>query len=454
MLAWTGPLIATVGVAALTTTGARAEASQWPAVSALSSDVANLVPPPAGYAQAGADLTSAYMTRFWNRSGGQIYSAPERSAETVPGGGASGNGYTLWPSLLGLHGLVEGERQRPGAYSYWIWQVYSGLERYWNSDWHCYMAWTMFPGNDDSYYDDNAWAVITLVEAYEATRTSDPQHAHVYLDRVSDIMNTYEVRGWDAGNLGGVRWGTSSSVAGSTDRTVSATAGSALAAFMLHRAGRTPSWGGTWLQWGTGALNWIMTRLRDTDQLIMDGFRADGSLLPTKWTYNTGVTIRALVERYRATGDKADLANAQLMGRAAIDHRGALFDGLVTNPDKRFWYDAAYFVHYLADGLLRLREATSDAGLRDTIRNELAREAAYIYNYIRDPFSGDNMYWRNMRLWRIGPYQQAVWEQITGQRQPLDQDPAEMVDGRYVKTLLANAGIARFYWQVGPALDR
>jgi hypothetical protein len=29
-----------------------------------------------------------------------------------------------------------------------------------------------------------------------------------------------------------------------------------------------------------------------------------------------------------------------------------------------------------------------------------------------------------------------------------------MADGRYVKTLLANAGVARLYWQVGPVLDR
>jgi hypothetical protein len=197
-----------------------------------------------------------------------------------------------------------------------------------------------------------------------------------------------------------------------------------------------------------------MTRTRDTDQLIMDGLRANGAIIRTKWTYNTGVTIRALVERYRATGAATDLTNAEALGRAALNHQGALFDGLVADPDKRFWYDGVYFVHYLADGLLRLREVTADAGLRDVIRTELAREAAFVYNYIRDQSSGDNMYWRNMRLWRIGPQQQSVWERITGQRQPLDQDPTEMADGRYVKTLLANAGVARLYWQVGPVLDR
>ncbi|WP_198154318.1 glycoside hydrolase family 76 protein [Catenuloplanes japonicus] len=418
-------------------------------VPALAADAPNLNHPAAGYAQAGADLTSTYMQAFWNRAGGNIFSAPTPTAETVPSSGNSSNGYTLWPSLLGLHGLVEGERQRPGAYSYWIWQVYSGLGQYWNADWHGYMAWKMFPGNDDSYYDDNAWVVITLVEAYEATRTSDPAHAAMYLGRANEVMSQYEVHGWNSDSIGGVRWGTSATAAGATDRTTSATAGAALAAFLLHRNGQRPTWGGTWLDWGAGAVKWIVRRLCDSDGLIMDGFKDNGEVMRTKWTYNTGVTMRALVEHYRESGDRTSLTAAESLGRAALDHNGGLFDNSVNDSSKRFWWDGVYFVHYLVDGLLRLREATGDAALRSSIAAEVRREAAYTYNYLRDQQSGDGMYWRNMRLWRIGPYQLQVWQQITGQTRGLSQDPSEMNGSQYVKTLLANAGVARLFWQVG-----
>jgi hypothetical protein len=408
-----------------------------------------LTAPPAGYSQTAADLTSAYVRQFWNRTGGNIFSAPMPSAETVASDPAHDNGYTFWPSIVGLHALVEGEKQRPGGYAYWIWTVYSGLEQYWNPDWHCYMAWLMFPGNDDSYYDDNAWAVITLVDAYTATRTTDPAHAQIYLSRANDLMSRYEVFGWDNGALGGMMWGTSKTVSGASDRTVSATAGAALAAFVLAEAGQVPTFGGSWLDWGTGALAWVRNNMVDSDHLVMDGVHADGTVMRTKWTYNTGVTIRALAEHYRLSGSANDLTEANTMAYAAIDHTGGLFDNQVNDPELRFWWDGTYFEQYLVDGLLSLRAITGDAALGTRIADEVTREAGYTYTYIRDPFSGDEMYWRNLRLYRIGPYQTQQWQQLTGQTHALDQDPSEMSGSVYVKTLLANAAVARMFWLTG-----
>ena len=424
------------------------------ATSLVSADLPNLDPPSAGYSQTGADLTSAYITKFWNSSGGNIFSNPDGGSETVASAGNTANGYTFWSSLLGLQGLIEGERQRPGDYSYWIWTIYNnGLEQYFNSDWHAYMAWLMFPGNDESYYDDNAWAVIALVEAYQVTQQSDSAHSQIYLNRASEIMNGFEIFGWDSGSPGGMRWCTSSTVSGATDRTVSATAGAALAAFMLHEAGLQPSFGGTWLDWGTGALEWVLNNVQDTDNLIMDGKKNDGTLLSTKWTYNSGVIIRALSLRYSIAGEASDLSQAEAIASATLNHAGALFDGLVSDSTKRTWYDGTYFAHYLVDGLLKLHDITASTDLKNSIYTELQREAAYIYNYIRDTASGDNMYWRNLRLWRIGPAQDQEWEQLTGQTQALDQDPSEMSGTQYVKTLLANAGTARLFWQAGGLLD-
>jgi len=407
----------------------------------------NVDAPPAGYDRIAADVTDAVMREFWNRTGGNIFSNALPSAETVGSDAAHNNGYVLWPSIIAFQALVEGERAHPGRYAARIWTVYNaGWSQYWNPQWHCYMAWRMFPGNTDSYYDDNAWAVIALVEAYTATKTSDPDHASTYLTRAAEIMKDYESAGWDnTGKPGGVKWGTDATKSGTTDKTASASAGAALAALMLARSGRNVKFN---TNWGNRVLTWINGNLADTDHLVRDGYRRGGdskwSIMPTKWTYNTGVTIRAYAQHYQLTHDARDLRIADAMAHAAIDHHSALFDGLVVDPDKRCWYDGVYFEHYLIDGLIKLGKVTKDKKLKTAITAECRREANYTYNYIRDP--ADSLYWRNLRLWRIGPSQDAVWQQLTGQAQALDQDTSEMSGSQYVKTLLANASAARMFW--------
>jgi len=168
--------------------------------------------------------------------------------------------------------------------------------------------------------------------------------------------------------------------------------------------------------------------------------------MPTKWTYNTGVTMRAYAEHYRLTHDPASLDKAETLAKAALDHRLPLYDGLVTDPAKRCYYDGTYFVHYLIDGLAHVRRLTRDSALAAAITAEGRREANYAYDYIRD--SSDNLYWRNWRLWTIGPDQLAQWEKFTGQTTELKTDHTEKSnDGKqWVKTLLANAGASRLFW--------
>ena len=407
----------------------------------------NVDPPPAGYDRTAAAVTDATMHNFWNRTGGNIFSNALPSAETVTSDPAHNNGYVFWPTIIAFQALVEGERAHHGRYKGQIWTVYNeGWSQYWNPKWHCYMAWLMFPGNTDSYYDDNAWAIIALVEAYTATKTSDPRHASTYLARAAEIMDNYEYSGWDnTGKPGGVKWGTDTTKPGTTDKTASASAGAALAALMLADAGRNTKIN---TDWGGRVLTWINTHLADTDNLVRDGYRrgpdSKWSIMPTKWTYNTGVTIRAYAEHYKLTHDARDLSIANAMAYAAIDHHGALFDGLVVDPDTRCWYDGVYFEHYLVDGLIKLGKVTNDRKLKAALTAECRREADYTYNYIRDP--ADNLYWRNLRLWRIGPNQDTAWRQLTGQTQALDQDTSEMSGTQYTKTLLANASAARMYW--------
>ena len=417
------------------------------------------------YAAEAARLTRACMVHYWDQAAG-MFRAPILSAEAVRSDGLHDRGYVFWPSLIALHALIEGEKRHPGQYTADIARVFDGLEQYWSPDLQAYTAWVRFPGNVDAYYDDNSWAVIVLVEAALACNKAQ------YLNRATDIMASYIVKAWDdSGSPGGMRWGSDPSKPNTSDRGTSSTAGSALAAMMLARAGVDTAFHA---KWGLKLLEWLATNLTDVDGLVMDALTlrtpspsVSGGVVRNepgvpsftvrriKWTYNTGVPMRAWVEHYRLTKDPKSLAAAVDLAHAAIDRRGALFDQVVHDPNKRYYWDDTYFVHYLVDGLLQVARETGDPALTAGILAEVRRNVDYARRYIRDP--QDGFYWRNWRLYAIGEAQLDAWQKLTDQTIPPEfapsersQDPKSQTfpinDRPLVKTLLANASAARLLW--------
>lgn len=412
---------------------------------------ADFSPPPYGYDSEATRITNASFQRWWDSEAG-AFRTSVASAETVPvdasapGRAPHDHGYLFRPSLLGLHSLIEGEKSHPGRYTARIWAVYSGLEQFFNEKLHAYNSRMASPENRDSDYDDNAWAVTVLVEASLITVATDSVHSKMYLSRAEDIMDNYVRHGWDASDApGGVRRGTERERPGSWDRTTSATAGAALAALMLARAGKNVAAN---TQWGQDLLAWLRAHLLDkADNLYYEGLQSPTwAVMESKWTCNTGVPMRAYVEHYRLTRSKDSLMHATRLAQAALDHNRRLYDGSASNPNQRCFHDSSFFVHFLIDGLLHVRQVTTNTALAAAILAEAKREANYAYTYIRD--DSDSFYWRNWRLWRIGAKQTASWERMTGQPTQPDLDRSEMsADGsQYVKTLLANAAIARMYW--------
>lgn len=170
-----------------------------------------LSPPPRGYGAEADRLTQAMQRTFWDGRAAQ-YRAPVRSAESVDSDARHNNGYVVWPSLLGFFALVEGEKTMRGKYAAQMREVFTGLEGYFDPAGHAYNAWLHFPGNNDKYYDDNAWLVEALVEAYEATKDNR------YRDRAVEVTERFLAGGWDdSGKPGGMRWGTDPKVSGTGD---------------------------------------------------------------------------------------------------------------------------------------------------------------------------------------------------------------------------------------------
>jgi predicted alpha-1,6-mannanase (GH76 family) len=382
-------------------------------------------------------LTDLTMATFYDPKA-KIWKPPVESSEAV-----GLQGYTFWPSLLAWQAIIEGAKVNPKIWKPKIATYYKTLEQYYDSGQHAYCAWTYFPGNDDHFYDDNTWAVVACIEAYDVTGNE------AYRSRGIEIMDKFVKGGWDAsGNPGGMRWGTKA-LPDRSDRTVSATAAGALAALLVaktYHAAENQAF-------AKKLLDWIHDRLSADNGLIYDGFKSPAfTRMPTIWTYNTGVPIRAAVEYHAETHDSSYLQWAIKMGNAAIDRANSpLYDGSVKDASKRYWYDSGFFVQYLVDGLRSLSRATHD----EKYSEESRRNAEYCLHYLKD---SDGLYWRNMRLWTIDADCTSAFHTMTGQFTPeLAADPSErsmtsasmklpVQDRPMVKTLLANAGAARMFW--------
>ncbi len=398
----------------------------------------SLTPPkivaPNPYAAEGARLTYKTLETFYDRKS-RIWRPPVVSSESV-----GDQGYTFWPSLLAWQAVIEGAKVDPNVWKPKIATYYDVLEQYFDKAGHAYCAWKYFEGNDDKFYDDNTWAAVACMEAYEITREAR------YRARAVEIFEGFVKGGWDA--RGGLRWGTKAGVEDRKDRTVSATAAGALSALLIAKYQDKA----TNRAWAKRALHWIDTKLSLPSGLIQDGLKDDGTVMTTVWTYNTGVPIRAAVEYYRQTKDASYRKWAVRMGDASLDRSlSPMFDGAVKDLSKRYWWDGVYFVHYLVDGLRELGRLTGDG----KYVREARREADYCKAYLRDK---DGLYWRNMRLWTIDPDRAEAFRKLTGEAGPaLAADASErsmepsalakpVAERPLAKTVLANAGAARMFW--------
>jgi predicted alpha-1,6-mannanase (GH76 family) len=412
--------------------------------------------PMSSFAVEGERLTGVMMTTFWDKNS-RMFRAPQLSSETVASDAAHDRGETLWPSLLGMHALIEGEKAHPGRYTAQIATVFDGLEQYYSETLKAYTSWIQFPGNNDAYYDDNSWVVIIFAEAALACRKSDLQRSKQYLERAEAVLDGYIVKGYDSSNKpGGMPWGIDMTKANTSDRGTSSTAGAALAALMMARAGVNVEFN---TQFGHEVLTWLMTHLLDKNGLVMDALTPPNwEVRRVKWTYNTGAPMRAFVEHYELTQSPDSLRMAENLARAALDPNEALFDPKVNDVSNRGYWDGVYFVHYLVDGLLKVAQVTPDAKLAAAARDMSQRTALFVQTFMHDPVDG--LYWRNLRLYTIDDVHLAAWEKWSGQKAQPNYDESErskeprfaslpVKERPLVKTLLAAGGAARLFWMVG-----
>lgn len=187
------------------------------------------------------------------------------------------------------------------------------------------------PKSKDRYYDDNAWMVLGLMEAYDATKKVD------LLVRARDAF-AYVLSGESKDLGGGVFW---REIDRGTKNTCS-TAPAAYAALGLYDRTKDKRY----LADAVRLYRWADEKLRDpADGLMWDSISADGTKIEkTKWSYNTALMLKTEHALFELK------AIPSLTRTGIVQHADAAAARWVL-PNGAF-RDEAQFAHMLFEALL------------------------------------------------------------------------------------------------------
>jgi hypothetical protein len=209
----------------------------------------------------------------------------------------------------------------------------------------------------DRYYDDNAWLVLALVEAWETTE--DRQ----YFDRAVETFK-FVLSGQDGQLGGGIFWRENRR----TTKNTCSNASTIVAALRLFQATEQPQHRAT----ATRLYDWTRKNLQDSDGLYWDNIALNGAVDRRKYSYNSAMMIRANCSFYELTREEHYLKEAQRIGRAAENHW--------VEGDSGAIHDAGKFAHMLLEAFLAIGEQDGDARWRTLV----CRSLCYVHDQLRD----------------------------------------------------------------------
>lgn len=265
----------------------------------------------------------------------------------------------MWGCGVQLSALAAAGRLDPGTYKDELDDFIERLDSYWHvtADRGGYDVQPR-QRSSDRYYDDNAWIVLALVDAYDATGRPN------YLDRAAAAQR-FVMSGEDDRLGGGLYWRENERESKHT----CANAPGIVGALLLYQRTGEPAH----LQNARRLFDWTRSHLQDPeDGLFWDAIRLDGTVDRRKFTYNSAVMIRANCLMYEITKERPYLDEAVRISRAAIKHWVDPISGAVR--------DAGHFAHMLLEALLEVGRRTGEPGWRDTVM----RSVRFVHDELRD----------------------------------------------------------------------
>ncbi len=214
----------------------------------------------------------------------------------------------MWGNGVMFSAVVAAARLEPGKYKPVMEKFFTALDGYWDTK-------AKVPGYEpgptggnghDKYYDDNAWMVLTFLEAYELT------HRPHYLKRAAETHD-FVLSGWDSEGGGGIWWHETHKGGG---KNTCVNAPAAVSCLRLARL-RDPRAAAPLGEKAQAIIAWTVANLQDPSGLFWDNkVIATGEVNRGQLTYNTALMIRAFLGQYRATGKKEPLEEARRIAKA------------------------------------------------------------------------------------------------------------------------------------------
>jgi rhamnogalacturonyl hydrolase YesR len=304
----------------------------------------------------------------------------------------------MWGNGVEFSALNAAARLDPKTYIPEVRRMIDAIDKYWVVD-HGVGGYEVLPRPNptDRYYDDNAWVVLDLADAYDLT------HDPAILQRDKDTFQFVD-SGEDTVLGGGIYWHEQKKDGKNTCVNAPAICG----ALRLYQITHDP----TYLATAQRLYTWTNAHLQDTDGLYFDNINIKGDIGKAKFSYNTALMIRANTLFYQITHQKKYLTEAERVAQAAMAK-------WVVADTGAFQGDAA-FANLLSDSFLFLYQQNHDQPLLTAVRNALT----YLHISVRD---ANGNYGGN-------------WDK--------QADPAGPFG------LLAEASAARGYCEAAPLLDR
>ena len=249
----------------------------------------------------------------------------------------------MWGNGVMFSAVVAAARLEPGKYKPVMEKFFAAMDGYWDTK-------AKVPGYEpgqtggnghDKYYDDNAWMVITFLEAYELT------HRPHYLKRAAETHD-FVLSGWDDEGGGGIWWHETHKGGG---KNTCVNAPAAVSCLRLARL-RDPRAAAPLIEKAQAIIAWTASNLQDPSGLFWDNkVIATGEVNRGQLTYNTGLMIRAFLGQYRATGKKEPLEEARRIARAG--------DRLL-KKDTGVYRDPVKWAHLMVEADLELYRTTHE----------------------------------------------------------------------------------------------
>src|SRR5690606_11508802 len=129
--------------------------------------------PAVSFVDAARTVATSIQQKYWD--------PPARLYRTKPD---SKEHEMMWGNGIMFSALVAATRHEPKTYAPLMSDFFDSMDRYWDTKVPIpgYEPAPTSGGGNDKYYDDNAWMVITFVEAYELTGDRK------YLKRADETM--------------------------------------------------------------------------------------------------------------------------------------------------------------------------------------------------------------------------------------------------------------------------